>query len=108
MDHCLGGGGDEELKTFEEVGDHLGESPRPPGADGVPGVIDEDEMTIRHQLLVEMAHFRWDYGVEGAEQNEGRRLELRQPSLEIRVAIRPSQPHHQRPRLSLYRRIGRR
>src|SRR5438067_11568946 len=56
MDHRLGAADDEGLVPFEEVGRHLREGLGPLGADRVPGIIDENQVTIWQKLLVEAAH----------------------------------------------------
>jgi hypothetical protein len=97
VDHRLRAADDKSLVTFEKIDHHFGKGLRPLSADRVPGVIDKDEMGIRDQLLVKIAHFRGDHGIEGAEQDERRRREIGSSFLEIYVAVWAPQPHDEGP-----------
>src|SRR5439155_16626369 len=64
MDHRLGAADDEGLVAFQEVGHHFGERLGAIGADRVPRVVDKDQVAIRHQFLVDVAHVGWNDAVD--------------------------------------------
>src|ERR1700730_724966 len=108
VDHRLRAADDEGLVALEEIGHHFGERLWAIGADRVPGVIDENQVAIGHQLLVDVTHIGRDDPVDGAEQHERRRREPGELAFEIGVAVRTPQPRDQRPRFRLHRRVRRR
>src|SRR3954453_23434092 len=77
VDDGLGAADHEGLVAVEEIGDDLDKGFRPLGADRMPGVVDEDEMAVRHQLFVKMPYLGRDHPVARAKHDKSRRFQLR-------------------------------
>src|SRR6202022_3287690 len=97
VDHRLRAADDEGLVALEEIGHHFGERLWAIGADRVPGVIDENQVAIRHQLLIDVPHIGRDDPVDGPEQHECRGREPGELAFEIGVAVRTPQARGRAP-----------
>ena len=93
VDHRRGTADDKGLVAFEEVRYHLGERFGPIGADRVARIVDENEVAVRHQLLVDVAHLGWNNAINRAEQDKGRCRKLPQLTFEIGIPVRSPQSH---------------
>ena len=82
---------DERFAAFQEIERHVGKRLGPFGADRVPCVIDEHQVTVGQQCLVATAHLRRDHVVERAEQHQCRRLHGAHARFEFGVAVGSAQ-----------------